>query len=360
MLRKRIALLIGMAVAFAVGMLFYEAFLRFSGSSGPSVVESDETFGLRLKRDMHYIFVNEGFSLGKINHYGYMGPGYPPEKPEGVVRIALMGDSYVAGHHMFDRHHFRSLIERDLNDLPGVRVEVLNFGFPAINFEQMYVYYEVFARRFSPDYVLYFIGTSSLNNPVDEVGPRLKLEADTLQIDNSFRKTGAFARVKRLDLLRQLGLFSLIRKAKQIYGQGSGPEIVFDKFYWLAKGGRGDEKTRKEPEEKPKRIAINHAVVERLASDNRRAADGLEESATSILVIRDGLPRTFIDFAGATGLELFDPNPGLDSLEAAGIDPHYWKGSQRNGHWNQYAHRVVAAYLTRKLTPLLDTEVSGL
>jgi len=360
MVRKRIALLVGMAFAFAVGMLFYEAFLRYSGSSGPSVVESDETFGLRLKKEMPYIFINEGFSLGKINQYGYMGPGYPPEKPDGVVRIALMGDSYVAGHHMFDRHHFRSLIEEDLNRLTGVRVEVLNFGFPAINFEQMYVYYEVFARRFSPDYVLYFIGTSSLNNPVDEVGPRLKLEADTLRIDNGFRKSPAFARVKKLDMLRKVGLFSLVRKAKQIYGQGSGPEIVFDKFYWLAKGGRGDEKEEKAPEEKPKRIAVNHAVVEQLASDNRRAAAGLGGAATSILVIRDGLPQTFIDFAGASGLEFFDPNPGLDSLDAAGIDPHYWKGSHRGGHWNQYAHRVVAAYLTRKLTPLLDTEVSAM
>jgi len=360
MVRKRIALLVGMAVAFAIGMLFYEVFLRYSGSSGPSVVESDEAFGLRLKADMPYIFVNEGFSLGKVNQYGYLGPGYPPEKPDGVIRIALMGDSYVAGHHMFDRHHFRSHIEKDLNELTGGRVEVLNFGFPAINFEQMYVYYRVFAERYSPDYVLYFIGTSSLNNPVDEIGPRLKLEADTLRIDNGFRKGPAFARVKKLDRLRKVGLFSLVRKAKQIYAKGSGPEIVFDKFYWLAKGGRGDEKKKKVPEEKPKRIAINHAVVEALAETNRQAVAGREGAATSVIVIRDGLPQTFMDFAGTSGLDLFDPNPGLDSLEASGIDPHYWKGSQRNGHWNQYAHRVVAAYLTRKLTPLLDTEVSGL
>jgi len=360
MVRNRLALLVGMAIAFAIGMLFYEAFLRYSGSSGPSVVESDEIFGLRLKKDMPYIFVNEGFSLGKVNHYGYLGPGYPPEKPEGVIRIALMGDSYVAGHHMFDRHHFRSIIEENLNDLTGGRVEVLNFGFPAINFEQMYIYYRVFAERYSPDYVLYFIGTSSLNNPVDEVGPKLKLEADTLRIDNGFRKSPAFARIKKLDLLRKVGLFTLVRKAKQIYGQGSGPEIVFDKFYWLAKGGHPDAAKSKVPEEKPKRMAINHAVVEALAEANREAAANREGEATNILVIRDGLPQTFVDFAIAEGLEFFDPNPGLDSLEAAGIDPHYWKGSQRNGHWNQYAHRVVGAYLTRKLTSLLDTEVSGL
>jgi hypothetical protein len=341
-------------------MLFYEAFLRYSGSSGPSVVRSDRTFGLRLKKDMHYIFVNEGFSLGKVNHYGYLGPGYPPEKPDGIIRIALMGDSYVAGHQMFDRHHFRFIMEEELNEITGGRVEVLNFGFPAINFEQMYIYYKVFAERFSPDYVLYFIGTSSLNSPVDEVGPRLKIEADTLRIDNSFRNSPAFARVQKLDLLRNFGLFTLVRKVRQIYAQGSGPEIVFDKFYWLAKGGHPEAAESKPPEEKPKRIPINHAVVERLAADNREAASEREGAATSFIVIRDGLPQTFTDFARARGLSLFDPNPGLDSLKAAGIDPHYWKGSQRNGHWNQYAHRVVADYLTRKLTPLLDTEVSGL
>ncbi len=355
MVRKRFALLIGMAVAFAIGMLFYEAFLRYSGSSGPSIVESDEAFGLRLKEDTHVIFINEGFSLGKVNEYGYLGPGYPPEKPQGVTRIALMGDSYVAGHHLFDRHHFRRIMEDGISASMGGKVEVLNFGFPAINFEQMYIYYKVFAERYSPDYVMYFVGIGSLNNPVDEVGPRLKIEGDTLRIDNSFRKSGAFARIKKLDHLRRLGLYTLLRKARQIYARGSGPEIVFDKFYKLAKGGSGDDDAPdKELLEKPKRMPINRAVVEKLGETNRGGV------ATSIIVIRDGLPQTFVDFAIANGVQCFDPTPGLDSLAAEGIDPHYWKGSQRTGHWNQYAHRVVGAYLTRKLIQLLDTEVSGL
>lgn len=354
-MRKILAFLVGAAVAFAIGMLFYEAFLRYSGSVDPSMVESDPDFGLRLIKNHRFVLVNEGFSIGKVNKYGYLGPGYPPEKPVGVVRIALMGDSYVAAHQLFDRHHFRSLLEKRLNEIGGPRVEVLNFGFPATNFEQMYMYYRIFAEKFDPDYVLYFIGTSSLNTPSDEVGPRLKVEGDSLRIDESFRKSPAFARRRKLDLISRLAMYSLFRKAKEVYARGNTPDVVFDKFYRLVNAGKAARAGGGSMSvEKPERLPLNHAIVERLGADNRTPPP------TSIIVIRDGLPQEFVDFAIADGVQCFDPTPALDSLATEGIDPHYWKGSHRSGHWNQYAHRAVAAYLERKFIPLLDSRVSGL
>jgi hypothetical protein len=349
MVRRRLAILVGLAVSLVITGLFFEAFLRYSGSTIPSIVRSSEAFGLLMKPDTDVVFVNEGFSLGKVNELGYLGPAYPVEKPAGAIRIALLGDSYVAGHHLFDRHHFRSLMEDQLGGVSSGDVEVLNFGFPAVNFEQMYIYHEVFIKRFSPDFVLYFIGTSSLNKPSDEVGPRLKLEADSLRIDHSFRQSGAFARLQKLDFLRQFSLYALLRKAKELYARGSGPEIILDKFYRLAKGsGTGKKAERGDPEEKPGRMPLNRAVVESLAKANARGP------STSIIVVRDGLPDTFLEFARSQGVLCLDPTPDLDSLAATGIDPHYWKGSQRNGHWNHYAHRVVADFLSQELAPIIN------
>jgi hypothetical protein len=340
-------MLLGGLIAFTAGMVFYEAFLRFSGSSSPSIVESDREYGVRLIKDTQFIFVNEGFSLGEVNEYGYLGPGYPPEKPEGVLRIALMGDSYVAGHQLFDRHHYRYHIEKDLRASTGAPVQVLNFGFPATNFEQMYLRYLVFAEDFSPDYVLYFIGRNSLSSASDEIGPRLELEADTLRVDNSFLLSQDFARARQLDPLKRLGLFTLWRKAREVYLSGSTLEVIFDKFYRLAAGGGESGPEDETPGNMSRRAPLNRAIIERLAAENR---DG---DTQNMIVLRGKLPRPFVEFAASRGVRCFDPTPGLDSLAADGIDPHYWKGSQRSGHWNQYAHRVVAAYLTRKLTPLL-------
>ena len=152
----------GFGLAFVLGMAALEVFVRTSGTSTPSITKNDADFGQAMKPGMQAVFINEGFKLGRVNRYGYLGHAYPPKKPEGTVRIALMGDSYVAGHHLFDRHHFGTLLEHDLNQVLPYPVQVLNFGFPAVNFEQMYIYFQVFAKRFSPDYVLYFIGPGSL------------------------------------------------------------------------------------------------------------------------------------------------------------------------------------------------------
>jgi hypothetical protein len=348
---RAVKYVLAFGLAFVVGLAALDVFLRVSGTSAPSVTVDDPTFGRMMKPGVDVVFINEGFKLGQINEYGYMGRGYPPVKPHGVVRIALMGDSYVAGHHLFDRHHFGTLLEHDLNDMVPYQVQVLNFGFPAVNFEQMYIYYRVFAKRFSPDYVLYFIGPGSLNMAADEIGPRLKIEGDSLRIDYAFRSSAAFARSRRMSPIRELALYPLARKAMEMHARGLTMDVIFDKFYRLFASVPSVE-TGEEPVERPKRQPINRAIVDALASANRSGA------ATSIIVARDSLPDTFIDFVKARGVRILDPAPSLDSLAAQGIDPNYWPGSHRRGHWNPYAHRVIADFLAAEMLPLLKERTS--
>ena len=69
------------------------------------------------------------------NEYGYRGPARAPEKPEGVFRIAALGDSFVYGQGVPANDAVSAQLERKLSDqLPGV--EVLNFGVPGYNMEE--------------------------------------------------------------------------------------------------------------------------------------------------------------------------------------------------------------------------------
>ncbi len=352
-MREHVRFFLKMTLTFTIAMVLLELFLRFSATTTPSVLVDDDMFGKMMKPSTDVTFVNEGLRIGRINRYGYLGPAYAPRKEEGTVRIALMGDSYVAGHHLFDRHHFRYLLEQGLNQLCDSHVEVLNFGFPALNFEQMYLYYEVFARKFAPDFVIYVIGTSSLNQPSDEVGPRLVVTDDSVHISYAFRSSKRFAISKRLSPLKRLALYSLLRKGKQIYDRGDAPKVIFDKFFILARGsGRSAEK-HSVPVERPERKAINRAIVRQLGMSNR------EGGPVSIIVTRGELPRGFVEFAKNNGVAVWDPSARLDSLARSGIDPNWWAGSQRKGHWNQYAHRVIGDFLVHKMLPFIKSLAKG-
>lgn len=339
---KLVGFLIKFGLAFIIAMVALELFLRISGTSAPSITVDDPAFGRMMKPGMDVVFINEGFKLGSVNEYGYLGAGRPREKPEGVLRIALMGDSYVAGHHIFDRHHFGTLLQEKLNEVSSREVQVLNFGFPAVNFEQMYIYYRVFAKEFSPDIVLYFIGTSSLNAKADELGPRLEIEGDSLVIDYSFRDSPAFARSRKLSPIRDLAIYPLARKALEMHARGMTMSVVFGKFYSLF-SPEPETEADETPVEKPGRMPLNRAIIRAMAKANR------EGPARSIIVARDRLPDTFTEFVEEEGIQIFDPAPYLDSLAAQGIDPNYWPGSQRRGHWNPYAHKVIADFLAHRL-----------
>ena len=119
--------------AFFSIIIVLELFIQNSGVGNLSISENDRQNGQVLKKNTNIIYFNEGFYIGKTNKYGYYGPDYDTIKSEGSLRIALIGDSYVEGHQVFDRNHFRCLLEKNLNDSLNKKVEVLNFGMSGFN-----------------------------------------------------------------------------------------------------------------------------------------------------------------------------------------------------------------------------------
>ena len=91
----------------------------------------------------------------RVNELGLRGPETTLEKPPGVRRVAVLGDSIAFGYWVADEQGFARQLEALLRSAPGgSEVEVLNFGVPGYNLEQEIEALRMKALAFSPDVVV--------------------------------------------------------------------------------------------------------------------------------------------------------------------------------------------------------------
>lgn len=94
------------------------------------------------------------------NSCGLRSPELPVAKSSGVVRIALLGDSFAFGWGVRQEESFAAVLERELSTIigPDRRVEVINLGVPGYSTFQEVARLEEIGLDFQPDLILvYFI-----------------------------------------------------------------------------------------------------------------------------------------------------------------------------------------------------------
>jgi hypothetical protein len=101
----------------------------------------------------------------RINSLGFRGRETTLEKPEGVVRIAGVGDSVLFGSGVRDEHLLTTVLERSLTQA-GVPCEVLNFGVPAYDTFEESVFLRRIALEYRPDlaFFLFFLNDTQGGN----------------------------------------------------------------------------------------------------------------------------------------------------------------------------------------------------
>lgn len=85
------------------------------------------------------------------NHYDYRGPEFAEAKPDGVFRVAVLGDSFTYGNGLKQDERFSDLVGAAVRDRG---IEVLNFGFPGNNWPEHVRTLERRVLRLRPDFVL--------------------------------------------------------------------------------------------------------------------------------------------------------------------------------------------------------------
>jgi lysophospholipase L1-like esterase len=144
----------------AVTALALEAVFRLSGVSVGTVQINRATVrrseNPRLRFELRPGSAVRAEVEYRVNREGLRGPETTVEKPAGVRRVAVLGDSIAFGYWVAERDGFPRQLEAMLNESAGPpgRVEVLNFGVPGYNLDQEIEALRTKALAFSPDLVV--------------------------------------------------------------------------------------------------------------------------------------------------------------------------------------------------------------
>jgi hypothetical protein len=86
----------------------------------------------------------------RLNSFGFREREFAAQKPPGIFRIAVVGDSFSYGNGLATERRFSNLMQHALSD----SVEVLNFGVPGDNTPEHAALLEHRILSFEPDFVL--------------------------------------------------------------------------------------------------------------------------------------------------------------------------------------------------------------
>ncbi|MBI5822217.1 MAG: SGNH/GDSL hydrolase family protein [Verrucomicrobia bacterium] len=159
----RLALL---TVALLLLLCSAEIAFRILGWRPLTDVEFDPVFGRRFVPGKVGVTTIESFVVSRINSHGFRDREYSFEKPPGVFRIVVLGDSFVEALQVPLEKSFHKLLEARLNAAAGARrFEVISFGMSGNGTGQELLYYRHWALRFKPDLTL--VGIYWQNDIVD-------------------------------------------------------------------------------------------------------------------------------------------------------------------------------------------------
>ncbi len=343
MRRQRWSSILNFAAAAVIGLIALEIFFLTSEACLPAKSAADPLLGKKLIPGARMNDFGDGFHLGRVNAYGYFGPAYPAARSP-ALRVALVGDSYVAGGYVFDAHGLRGVLESELDARLDRRVEVLNFGRTAIDFRKAVLIYERLASEFKPDIVVLVLSANDLTRSDRALGPTFTLDAGSeLVVDDDFLVSRQYRWARRIDLPQRFAVVNMALRMVQLHQAGRTPVRLLDK---LAKplGFGQTAPTSVERREQPDALfPLNGALVERLV--------GQPDAPWFVVANRTELPDHYSKMFAAAGIEQIDLRPPLEAMREEGLDPNYWPVSKTQGHWNHSACRRVAVHLARQLVP---------
>jgi hypothetical protein len=188
----------------SIGLAASEIVLRVAGVrySG-SIFTADPRLGWALRPGAGAWEADEGLAWIRINRHGFRDRDRDVKKPEGVYRIAVLGDSLTEAGQVDMDKTFTALAEKALNQrhcYDHRQVEVLNFGIPGFGTGQELILLRERIWAFEPDAIVLqvYSGNDIFNNhralnPSDaNRAPYFTLREGELELDDSFRSGRAF------------------------------------------------------------------------------------------------------------------------------------------------------------------------
>lgn len=194
MSKKSLLVLIFWSVLFSLMMA--ELVLRAVGISYPIFSQFDGDLGVSLRPQAEGWFKREGEAFVRINSIGLRDREHTMPKPDHVLRIAILGDSYAEALQVPMEDTFWAVAERELSGCSALGLrepEVMNFGVSGYGTAQELIMLRHRVWTYAPDIVLLMITPSNdiRNNSrmleKDDRRPYFILKNGELVEDMSFR-----------------------------------------------------------------------------------------------------------------------------------------------------------------------------
>lgn len=390
--RSRAGKLALLAASTVLTLAAAEVALRVAGVSYPNFYRPDPQLGWSLIPGAAGRWTKEGDAPVRISSAGLRDREHAVEKPPGVYRIAVLGDSCAEALQVPVEETFWSLLERQLpgcqtcTAFQGRRVEVINFGVSGYGTAQELLTLRDRAWRYAPDLVLlaFYSGNDVRNNyralEQDPLRPYFVLAGGDhggLRLDDSFRGSEGY-RLRRS--LPARALYAAFSRSRLLQLAKMGKSAL--------DGAVGSWKARRVTTQPIEELGLDNAVyqppppadtawrdawevtetmIREMDAEARRhgARFAVVSLSTPIQVDPDRAKRQA--FARRLGVpDLFYPDRRLTELgRAAGIPVltlappladqavktgRYLHGFPNTkpgeGHWNSAGHREAARLLT--------------
>src|SRR5688572_5172913 len=218
--RTLVAVTLIVTCVFAV--LLAEGVLRLFGPTPKLVYQPNAYYGWGYRPNDTFSWTTEGREIPiEINSLGLRDHEYSYEKPEGVSRVLVLGDSFPEALQVHLDDSFSKVLERALNTR-GRSVEVLNAGMSGFGTDNALLYFTHEGYKYQPDIVLlsFYVGNDIRNNwhtleELDVGGsrkPHFEITQNGLALrDYPFVDHESFGTRARLFMNRNVRLYSFAR-----------------------------------------------------------------------------------------------------------------------------------------------------
>jgi hypothetical protein len=343
------AFAIWVVVAVLTGLAL-DAWLQLAEVQMPLENRSDPELGPVFRSEVEFSRFSEGFFLGRANRWGFLGTGAPRARQGDEARILLLGDSFVLGHTVFERHHFKTTLAHDLSGYLDRDVQVLNFARADYCLWNMHQHYVDHAAQWDHDLVLVFLSDGDLapRYPADPaMYPYTELVDGELRTNTDFRTSAKRAIYVRLEpVLTRLALPRMGFNLLKVIDTGQWRTMLLGKFAPDDDAGAAiqlGEVPGPLPEDvrlatAPPLPPVTPAVLRDLAATGRAAA-----------VIMWDIRPAWRDSIYASGIPVIELAGVWDALEAENVDPWWWSVTGQRGHWNHRAHVAMGRRLAAEI-----------
>jgi hypothetical protein len=158
--------------------------------SNVELMEYNSRFGWLHKKDLCTWIETSEYSTSISLNVNYLrGKLYKYEKPEGLKRILVLGDSFVFGLGVNDNETFSVKLEEMFN-LAGFKTDVINMGVNGFGTDQEFLFLRDEGFKYSPDIVVcfLFVGNDIRENSKDsqygKFKPYFTLDNNKLRLNN--------------------------------------------------------------------------------------------------------------------------------------------------------------------------------